>query len=61
MGDLLGVLGVGLLGSFHCLGMCGPIVLAYSLNIANPSQAGKKAARRSGSFRQRSEGWTARA
>lgn len=36
MGDLFGAFGVGLLGSFHCLGMCGPLVLAYSLNIANP-------------------------
>jgi uncharacterized protein len=24
---------VGLFGSFHCLGMCGPLVLAYSLQI----------------------------
>jgi uncharacterized protein len=24
---------IGLLGSLHCLGMCGPLVMAYSLNI----------------------------
>lgn len=33
---------VGFLGSLHCLGMCGPLVLAYSLNIdksRNPSRA----------------------
>ncbi len=29
--DLIGPLFVGLAGSFHCVGMCGPIVLAYSL------------------------------
>ena len=27
---------IGLLGSLHCLGMCGPLVMAYSLNIKNP-------------------------
>ena len=32
---------IGLLGSLHCLGMCGPLVMAYSLNIKNPQpQAG---------------------
>lgn len=30
---------IGLLGSAHCLGMCGPIVLAYSANM-KPSAAG---------------------
>jgi sulfite exporter TauE/SafE len=29
---------IGLLGSLHCLGMCGPLVMAYSLNIKNPQQ-----------------------
>ncbi len=34
--DLLGPLVFGLVGSLHCLGMCGPLVLAYSLHL-NPS------------------------
>lgn len=29
--DFLAPLFIGFLGSFHCLGMCGPLVLAYSL------------------------------
>lgn len=33
--ELLGALGIGFLGSLHCLGMCGPLVLAYSLHL-NP-------------------------
>ena len=33
MFDLLVPLFVGFAGSFHCLGMCGPLVMAYSLNI----------------------------
>ncbi len=31
--DLLAPLVVGLVGSVHCLGMCGPLVVAYSLHI----------------------------
>ena len=31
--ELTAVLAVGFLGSLHCLGMCGPIVLAYSLRL----------------------------
>jgi uncharacterized protein len=27
-------LGIGFLGSLHCVGMCGPLVLAYSLQIS---------------------------
>jgi uncharacterized protein len=27
---------IGLFGSLHCLGMCGPLIMAYSLNIKNP-------------------------
>jgi sulfite exporter TauE/SafE len=27
---------IGLLGSLHCLGMCGPLVMAYSLNLKSP-------------------------
>ncbi len=30
---------VGLLGSLHCLGMCGPLVLAYSLNLSADARA----------------------
>jgi uncharacterized protein len=32
---------IGLLGSLHCLGMCGPLVMAYSLNIkpSSPTEA----------------------
>jgi uncharacterized protein len=33
MFDLIAALAVGFIGSLHCLGMCGPIVLAYSLQI----------------------------
>ena len=32
MSDLWLVFVAGLLASFHCVGMCGPIVLAYSLS-----------------------------
>lgn len=28
---------VGLFGSLHCLGMCGPLVMAYSLHIKTPA------------------------
>ncbi len=31
---------IGLLGSLHCLGMCGPLVMAYSLNL-NSSAPGE--------------------
>lgn len=37
--DFLGPLFVGLAGSLHCMGMCGPIVLAYSLQ-AKPGPSG---------------------
>ncbi len=33
--DLVPAFLVGLLGSVHCLGMCGPLVLAYSLQVEN--------------------------
>ena len=33
MFDLFGPLFIGLIGSLHCLGMCGPVVMAYSLHI----------------------------
>ncbi len=31
--DLAAALMIGFVGSLHCLGMCGPLVLAYSLNL----------------------------
>jgi hypothetical protein len=31
--DFLAPLMIGFAGSLHCLGMCGPLVMAYSLNI----------------------------
>ena len=34
--DLLAPFLIGLFGSLHCLGMCGPLVMAYSLHIKNP-------------------------
>ena len=30
---------VGLIGSLHCLGMCGPLIVAYSLHLAGPGTA----------------------
>jgi uncharacterized protein len=38
--ELFGALGIGLLGSLHCLGMCGPLVLAYSLHLDPASVPG---------------------
>jgi|WetSurMetagenome_2_1015567.scaffolds.fasta_scaffold09610_4 uncharacterized protein len=42
--DCITSLGIGFLGSLHCLGMCGPLVLAYSLQISGtptpPSHSG---------------------
>ncbi len=34
--DFTLVFGLGLVSSLHCLQMCGPIVLAYSMSLANP-------------------------
>jgi len=34
---------VGFLGSFHCLGMCGPLVIAYSLHVSGTGQSPKPA------------------
>lgn len=36
MFDLLASLFIGFVGSLHCLGMCGPLVMAYSLPFGNP-------------------------
>jgi len=33
---------VGLTGSLHCLGMCGPLILAWSLRYRTASQAGSQ-------------------
>ncbi len=40
--DVLGPLFVGFLGSFHCIGMCGPLVLAYSINFSPAPSDTKK-------------------
>jgi len=37
--DLIGPLFIGFVGSLHCLGMCGPLVMAYSLHI-RPAEGG---------------------
>jgi len=31
--DIIASLSIGFLGSLHCLGMCGPLILAYSLQL----------------------------
>jgi len=33
--DLLASWGIGFVGSLHCLGMCGPIILAYSIYLGS--------------------------
>ena len=38
--DFLAPLLIGFLGSLHCLGMCGPLVMAYSLNIRKNEASG---------------------
>ena len=38
--DVIGPLVVGLVGSVHCLGMCGPLVLAYSLHLKADQKPG---------------------
>ncbi|MGA3086103.1 MAG: sulfite exporter TauE/SafE family protein [Thermodesulfobacteriota bacterium] len=40
--ELLAPFLIGLFGSLHCLGMCGPLVMAYSLNIKNPEKQTKR-------------------
>ncbi|MGC9965146.1 MAG: sulfite exporter TauE/SafE family protein [Syntrophobacteraceae bacterium] len=35
---------VGLTGSLHCLGMCGPLIIAWSLRYRSASQAGSEVA-----------------
>jgi len=40
LSDLWLVFIAGLLASFHCVGMCGPIVLAYSLSGGGSTKAG---------------------
>jgi hypothetical protein len=34
--DVIAPFFIGLVGSLHCLGMCGPMVMAYSLHIGKP-------------------------
>lgn len=42
MFDVIAPLMGGFLGSFHCLGMCGPLVLAYSMNLKGPGNPVKR-------------------
>jgi sulfite exporter TauE/SafE len=47
MFSLIAPFAVGFIGSLHCLGMCGPLVLAYSLHLnsaANPERIMKPSA-----------------
>ena len=39
--DFLAPLLIGFLGSLHCLGMCGPLVMAYSLHLGKGEAPGK--------------------
>ena len=41
MMEYYGALIVGLLGSVHCLGMCGPLVVAYALHNKSADNAGQ--------------------
>jgi len=34
--DVIAPFFIGLVGSLHCLGMCGPLVMAYSLHVGKP-------------------------
>jgi hypothetical protein len=34
--DVIAPFFIGLVGSLHCLGMCGPMVMAYSLHVGKP-------------------------
>ncbi|MBI5444422.1 MAG: sulfite exporter TauE/SafE family protein [Deltaproteobacteria bacterium] len=36
--ELAAAFSVGLLGSLHCVGMCGPLVLAYSLHVGGTTR-----------------------
>ncbi len=38
--DIVAPLFIGFVGSVHCLGMCGPLVVAYSLHVKSHSDAG---------------------
>ena len=38
--DLLGPFLFGLAGGAHCLGMCGPIIVAYAIHIGPPASSG---------------------
>jgi len=41
--DLIGPFVFGFAGSVHCLGMCGPIIVAYSLNMNKPVPSSSRA------------------
>ncbi len=36
--EMLALTAIGFVGSLHCVGMCGPLVLAYSLRLRRPSR-----------------------
>ncbi len=40
MFDYIAAFMVGLIGSVHCLGMCGPLIVAYSLQVRDPLASG---------------------
>jgi len=46
--DYLAPFFVGFVGSLHCLGMCGPLVVAYSLHSRGVEQGGRSALFRQG-------------
>jgi uncharacterized protein len=46
--EVIGPLVVGIVGSVHCLGMCGPLVLAYSVHLKNPQGASGQSLFRAG-------------
>ena len=39
--ELLAPFAVGFIGSLHCLGMCGPLILAYSLQISGQGESAR--------------------
>ncbi len=38
MTDFIAAFMIGFVGSLHCLGMCGPLVMAYSLHLRGPKR-----------------------
>ena len=50
MWDMAASFLIGLFGSLHCMGMCGPLVLAYSLHLKTRTEPGKSADTRADFF-----------